>query len=113
MSCGVMPEPRGRVPVDHQRGLQPLILLIAVHIDQLRQGAQLLQHARGPGIQLRQVVSLERVLVEGGAGPSADAQVLHRLKIGRGPRHLGKLAAQPGDHLPGSRLSAPRRVSGK
>ncbi len=93
-------EPRGRVAVDHHRGLEPLVLLIAAHIDQLGQRAHSLEHTRSPGVELRQVISLERILVEGSADPSPDAQILHRLKIGRGARHLGKLSAQPRDHLP-------------
>ena len=40
---------RGGVAVDHQRGLQAPVLLVAAHVDQLGQGAQLLQHPRGPG----------------------------------------------------------------
>ena len=88
-----------------RRGLQPLILLIAVHIHQLGQGAQFLQDPRAPGIQLFEVVSPEGELIKGGAGHAADPQILNRLQVGGGPRHLGQLAAQPGNHLAGAGLT--------
>ena len=112
MSCGVMPSREAVLAVDHHRGLEPLVLLIAAHIDQLGQGAHLLQHTRSPGVELGQVVPLERVLIEGGAHPSADAQVLHRLEIRRRARHLGELSAQPGNHLPGAGLPFLERFQG-
>ncbi len=93
-------EPGGGVAVDRQSGLQPLVLLIAVHIDQFGQGAQLLQ---APGAPRRSAPSGSRpggCTDTGGAGHPADPQVLDRLQIGGRPRHLGELLAQPGDHLP-------------
>ena len=80
---------------------RPLVLLIAVHIRQLGQGAQFLQDPRAPGIQLLEVLTPEGELIKGGAGEPADPQILNRLQVGGRPRNLGELGAQPGNHLAG------------
>ncbi len=58
-------ETGGRIPVDHQGGLQPLVLLVAAHVDKVGQRPEALQHAGRPRHEFGQVVSRERVLVHG------------------------------------------------
>src|SRR5438132_1264658 len=72
-------EARGGGPVDHQRRLLPLILLVAAQIDELRQRAEALRDPRPPRVELPDVVPLERVPVLRVPHPAARADVLRRL----------------------------------
>ena len=65
-----------RIPIDHQRGLQSLVLLIGIDVDQLRQLAHRLADARLPGPKLAEIIGLQRVLIGGIRLPAAHADVL-------------------------------------
>src|SRR5258708_6242194 len=81
-------EPRGRIAVNHDAGLQSLILLVGVDVAQLWQRAQFLKQPRCPGVHLGQVFALQRVLVLGLTHAPADGQILRRLHVqGRTRNH--------------------------
>ena len=108
-----MPSREAVVAVDDQGGLQALVLLVAVDVDQLGQRAQLLQHPGRPVRSAPRGLALEGVLVVGAAlaarrcaGPAPAAGRL-------APGHLGELAAQPGDDLVRRWPCAAPRASGR
>src|SRR6185437_9607361 len=103
--AGRNPEPRGRVAIDDQRGLQSLVLLVGVDVDQLRQARQRRAYARLPGPQLVEIVRLQRVLVGGVGLAATDADVLHGIEEQVRAGLLGELDAQPRDHLVGRLLA--------
>jgi hypothetical protein len=53
-------------------------------------------------VEIRKVLPLDRKLIEPGADPSTDAQVLHRLENGGRSGHCNQLFAQARDDLPGA-----------
>ena len=89
---------RCRIMINHQRGLQPLVLLIGVDIGDLGQLRQRLADARLPQPQIVQRFGLQRELELGIALPATDANVLHREQIQHRPRHLAQLLAQACHH---------------
>ena len=97
-------------PVDHQRRLLPLVLLVTAQIDELRQRAKALRDPRSPRVELPDVVPLERVLVLRVPHAAARADVLHCLEEGGGPRHAGHTSAQSRDHLVGADLPLRERL---
>ena len=103
-------EPRGRAPVDGERGLEPLVLQVAAHVDELRRRPEPLLEPAGPGTELLHPLALERVLVLGVAEPRADVDVLDRLEERRRARHLGEPAPEPRHDLLGAELPAPARL---
>ena len=92
-------EPRGRVVIDHQARLQPLVLGVGVDVGELRQLAHHAPHPRLPDAQVGDGVCLQRVLVLRAGGAAADPDVLNRLQIQIRTRLMPELAAQPRDHL--------------
>ena len=48
MSCAEMPEARRGVAIDHQRGLQALVLLVGIQVDDLRQRPQFVRDHAAP-----------------------------------------------------------------
>jgi hypothetical protein len=90
-------KPRRRVAIDGDVGLEPLILLVGVDLGDLRDRLQFRENARRPREQLIGIVILERVLILGVAGASAETDILDRLQEERRSRDLGDIAAQPGD----------------
>jgi len=90
---------RERLAVDHKICLQPLVLLIAVHIRQTRQCTHLLQQARRPFVQLGQVIPCKRVLVHCATTSAADAKILHWLQDGGSAGHTGQFLAQAANYL--------------
>ena len=92
------PQAAGGIAVDDQTGLQPAILQVAIHIAQLRKGAQLLQNDGRPGVEVLEVVSLQRILELRVAGAAADLQILNRLQITGSAGHGRQLGPQPVDH---------------
>ena len=87
---------RGRAAVDGQVDLQPLVLLVAAHVPQLRQLLQGLHQLGGPAVQFIDVRVFEAVLVLRAADPVLDREVLHRLHEQRDALELGELAAAAG-----------------
>ena len=93
---------RGRIAVNHQVGLQPVVLLIAGYVAQLRKRLQTRHDARGPVIQLVSVSIFQRVLELGAAHAVFYCEVLHRLHVERDALHLADFRLQPADHLRGA-----------
>ncbi len=80
-------ETRGGIAVDHDIGLEALLLLVGVQIGEglvLLQGGQQLWC---PFINLRRVVAENRILILRVAGAAADADILHRHKKQFSARH--------------------------
>src|SRR5215470_9686019 len=103
-------EARGGVPVDHERGLQPLVLHVGVDVGELWQVVERCANARLPGTELGEIVCLQRVLIRCVALPAADADVLHGVQEQIGPRLLGELDAQTGDDLVGALFALRKRL---
>ena len=81
IACVRDAQARGGGAVDGQRGLQTLVLLVGVDVDQLGQrcaasGARCGAHSKSS----LGIVALQGVLILGAAGAAADAEVLHRLQ---------------------------------
>ena len=95
-------EPRSRLAVVLQRGVEALVLLVAADVGQQPDSAQAAEHARAPGVDLVQVLALQGVLVLGVAETRADAEVLRRLEVEGRAGHGGELRPQTGDHLVGA-----------
>ena len=87
---------RGSAVVLHHR-LQPLVLLIGIHVGNARNTPQSLQHSRTIDIQILQIFAFHRELIEGAARPPADPYILRRLQIKSGARLGGQFRPQPGD----------------
>ena len=86
---------------------RPLILLIAVHVRQLRNGLAAYLRACGAHCSRScRSVALQRVLILRIAQASADVEVLHGLQEERGARHTRQLGPQAVDHLVGGRALA-------
>ena len=90
---GRNPHPARCIAVDHQPGLQALVLLIGVLISQLRQFSHLLQQSRSPRIQFTDTRALQCVLVLRVAKPPPDREFLLRLQNERRARYNCKLSA--------------------
>ena len=84
-------EARRGAPVDRERRLEALVLLVAVDVGQLLQGFSALEDPRRPLEELRRVVALQRVLVLRAAAAAADPQVLDRLQEERGAGDVASL----------------------
>ena len=91
-------EPRGRVAIDDERGLQPAVLLVGGDVAEPLDRPELREHPRGEGVELAEIRALQRVLVLRIAHAPADPHVLHRLEEEGRPRHVGELPAQALDH---------------
>jgi hypothetical protein len=94
-------KPRGGGAIDRHRDFEAAVLLVAAHVAQLRHLAHRPHEPRRPRVQLLQVVALQRELVLRVGDPPAQADVLDRLQIERGPRDLRQLWPQARDHLVG------------
>ena len=105
MACGVMPRRAALSRSMFDPQLQAGGLLVGVHVAQLGQLAQAVQHARRPGAQLVQVGVLQGVLVLRARAAPADAHVLHRLQEQRDAGDARQLGAQAGDDLVGGGLA--------
>ena len=92
-------EPRRRLPIDRERGLEPMRLLVAVDVDELGERPQLVVHLRRPVVERLDVVALQRVLVLRVRSAAADPQILIGLEIQRGAGNPCQLPAEPGHHL--------------
>ena len=94
-----MPSRAAVLAVDHQRGLEPPVLLVAVDVDELRQRAQRCSSTWSPGVELVEVVALQRVLILRVAGrPPMRRSCIAWRKAGA-PGTRRSLAAQARDHL--------------
>ncbi len=80
MTLALEPQPRRGRAVDHEIGFETLLLLVGIDVGEFRQFLHRRRDLGGPRIDLGAVVTLERVLVFGTAGPSAGADILHRLQ---------------------------------
>ena len=89
----------GGIAVDHDIGLQALVLIVAHHIGQLRYLAQPFGQARRPQAECLGVGVLQGELVLGAADAVVNRQVLRRLEIERDLRHLARGVLQPAHHL--------------
>ena len=103
-------QPRGRVPVDDDAGLQSAVLLVAVDVGDDRLALQACQQAGCPAVQCIEVVSLQRVLILSVGTTSADTDVLSGLKDHGGSRIVGKLRPDARDHLIGRDLTLRERL---
>jgi hypothetical protein len=99
-------KPCGRSAVDGDVGFQPIVLLVAVDLRQLRNRLQFGEYFWRPGEQLVSVVILQRELVLRVGGATADADVLHRLQKQRRTWNVGDVAPDTRDHLVGGRGAA-------
>ena len=70
----------GLVAIDGERERRPGHLLVGGDIAQRRQRLELLEHLRRPFVELIEIGVLQRVLELGAGNPSADIDVLRRLK---------------------------------
>src|SRR6185437_3415521 len=82
------------------------------HVAQFGHGAQLFQQARRPGVQVFKILALQGVLELGGAGASADSEVLRRLQVESGARDDCQFAAQAGNDLVGGDLALRQGLQG-
>ena len=103
-------QPRGGVAVDHQLGLQPLVLLVAGDVAQLRQRLQLVDELAAPSRQFLGVRVFQAVLELRAADAVFDRQVLHRLHEQRDALDLGQLRLEPADHVAGVDLPLLERL---
>ncbi len=71
-------KPRHRFAVIDQAHLRAVVLLIGVHVGELRQFRERLADFRLPFAQRRQIVRQQGVLITGVRLPPADADILHR-----------------------------------
>jgi len=74
-------EARGGVAVDDQLGLEAFVLLVGGDILELGQALHGVHQARAPLLQVGDSVRGEGVLVLGGGGTRAEAQLLHVLEV--------------------------------
>ena len=79
MSAEADAQPRGRIAVDYDAGIQAFVLLISVDVAELRHRTQLLKKPGRPGIQFVQIFALQGVLVLRLALAAADCEILRRL----------------------------------
>ena len=98
-------QPRGGVAVDHQRGLQPPVLLITRHVPQLRECLQLLNQPWRPQVQLIGIGTLNAVLILRPADPVFHREVLDGLQKEGDAFHLGQLWLQATDDVAGTHLA--------
>ena len=98
-------EPRCRVAVDGDPGLQAVILLVRAEVDNLRQFAQARHHLGRPFVELLEVFALERVLVGGATHAAADLDILHGPQEKRRAGHAGGLSAEARHHRPDGHLA--------
>ena len=96
-------QPRRRTSIDGQPSGEPLVLLVAAHVPQLRPPAAP-RPACGPPVQLRRVRIFERVLVLRAAHAVFDREVLHRLHEQRDALDLRQLGLQAPNDLAGAHL---------
>ena len=87
----------------------------------MRNGFQLIQHARRVGGQIAQIVGAHGVLILRVAGPASHAHILHGLQKEGGSGHARQLRPQALDDLVGADLAFiqrlqrnehPRRIGG-
>src|SRR5271154_7020039 len=102
-------QPRSGITIDDYVGFQAFVLLVRVHLLELRKCAHFLQQLGCPGVQLIQILTLKRVLILRLAQTATDLQVLLRLHVKGGARNLGKLLAQLPNDLIGSQLPLSQR----
>ena len=96
---GVMPRREAVAPVDHERHLQPAVLLVGADVGELRDVAQRRLELRRPRAQLVQVVAAQReLLVRFRLAPPA-AQVLDRVEEEVRARLPGERRTQPREDL--------------
>ncbi|TWG86307.1 hypothetical protein L602_002100000960 [Cupriavidus gilardii J11] len=105
-------QPRGGIPIDNDRCLQPLVVGVGIDVLQFLQVRQCVADLGLPRAQHLEVVGPQRELVLGTALPSPDADVLHRYKEQPRTRLLGELHAQPRDDLVGRFLALAQRLEG-
>ena len=92
--------------IDHA-GLQPVVLLIAGHVAQLRQASRASPTSlRHPLAQFLGVGIFQAVLILRAADAGFDRQVLHRLHEQRDALDLGQRRLQAANHLAGRRSCA-------
>src|ERR1019366_9393152 len=103
-------EPRGRVAVDDDIAFDPVLLLIAVEVENDAALLQLLKELRRPFIELRRVVRLQRVLIQRVALSAADAQILDRLYEQARAGDLAQFAPQPRHDLAGGLRALRQRL---
>ncbi len=92
-------QPRCSIAVDRQVRLQPAVLLVAGHVLQFRQSAQLVHQFRRQRVQFAPVGILHGVLKLGAAHPVLHRQVLHRLHEQRDAFDLCQLRLQPANDV--------------
>ena len=96
---GAHPKTAGGVAVDHELGLQTVILLVSVHVgEHAGEAFELLQQQRRPLVEVFKILALDRVLILSGAKAAADGEVLRCLQKKRGPGHGGQFTAFAIDH---------------
>ena len=109
---GTQPEPGRSRPIEHDKGLLAPILLIAVHIHNLRKRSQFRLHLRRPGVKFGEIHALQRILILRATGPATDPQILNGLQIGWSARHLRQFWTQPANHLVGAEAAFFERLEG-
>ena len=77
------------------------VLLVGRDVAQFRQGLQLVEDLRRPGVELVEIGVLQRVLELRAREARADGDVLRRLQVEPGALHLRELRPQPRDDLEG------------
>ena len=92
-------EARRGVTVNHQRGKQALVQLVAGDVAQLRERFQLVHEARSPVCKLFRVDVFEAVLELRAADAIFDGQVLNRLQEERDAVNFGKLRLKAANHV--------------
>ena len=103
-------ETRGSGTVVDERGLKPIILLIAVHVGEAGQFAHLLQQDRPPLNEIVQIVALNCILVLRTALPSANAQVLSSLHEDRCSWDRSQFRTKTVDELAGADFALLQRL---
>ena len=95
--CRQDSQPRGGVAVDHEAGLQSLVLLVEATSRNCGNDFSLSISLRSPLGEFLRVGIFDRILILRPAHAVFHRQVLHRLHEQRDPIHLRELRLQAGE----------------
>jgi hypothetical protein len=100
----------GGIAIDLEIGFEPFLLLIGAHVRHHGVVFERGDELRRPGVEILDVVRLQRVLVLRVALAAAGTQILHGGEVQASPGDLRELRPQPRDHLIHGRVALRQRL---